>query len=498
MDNVFFETKNLTKKFGEITAVNNVNMTLRRGEIRGLIGENGSGKSTISSMISAIHTVTGGQMFLEGKEYKPKDPGEAKRNGITMIVQEAGTIDGLTIAENIFLGDEKRFASRGVISKERMNQEALRAMQNIGVTDVDVTKPAFAYSFEVRKLVEVAKALYYDPMLFIVDETTTALSQSGRDAIYKIIHDLKQKGKSVLFISHDLQELMDNCDALTVLRDGVLVDTIEKNEFDEERIKHSMVGRELKGDYYRSDMSPTRSDKVALRVEGATNADISDISFTLHEQEIIGIAGLSGCGMHQLGRAVFGLDKLRSGNITVTEDDAVGNITSVSDALKYRIGYISKDRDKEALVLQGTIKDNLTLPALAKWGKFILPKKEKDYAKQQIQDLLIKCSSMNQTVGELSGGNKQKVSFGKWLGNDSRIIVMDSPTRGVDIGVKNTMYQLITQMKKDGYAIIIISEELPELIGMCDSILVMKDGRITKCFERSAELTETQIIDYMI
>ncbi|WP_342756510.1 sugar ABC transporter ATP-binding protein [Kineothrix sedimenti] len=497
---VFFETQKLYKKFGEVTAVNEVSMSLHLGEIRGLIGENGSGKSTISSIISAICPVTSGEMYLFGEAYRPKDPGDARNHGISMIVQETGTIDTLSVAENIFLGDEKRFLHRGIIDRKRMIAEAKKAMENIGVTDVDVTQTIVRYSFETRKLVEVAKALYYDPTLFIIDETTTALSQNGRDIIYRIMKEQKEQGKTVLFISHDLQELMDHCDALTVLRDGIIVDTIEKAGFDENRIKHSMVGRELKGDYYRSDYDPAHEAQVMLKVSHATNEDIKDVSLKLHRGEIVGIAGLSGCGMHQLGRVIFGLDRLTEGQIQAVKEESeeMIPIRSVADALRNRIGYVSKDRDKEALVLPASIKDNLVLPALSQWDKIITPRSERKYAHQQIDSLAIKCSSMNQSVGELSGGNKQKVSFGKWIGNKSKIIVMDSPTRGVDIGVKNTMYQLIYKMKKEGYAILIISEEMPELIGMCDSILVMKDGEVKKRFDRSRELSESQIIEYMI
>lgn len=292
---------------------------------------------------------------------------------------------------------------------------------------------------------------------------------------------------------------MENCDVLTVLRDGKLVDTIERAEFDENRIKHSMVGREIKGDYYRSDYDSSHGEKVTLQAEHISNRDLKDVSVTLHEGEILGVAGLSGCGMHQLGRVLFGLDKLTEGKVQAFRPDGTEvTVRSVQDALDSSIGYISKDRDKEALVLPASIKDNLVLANLNRMGTFILPKKEREHAKEQIESLAIKCSSMNQAVGELSGGNKQKVSFGKWIGNKSRIIIMDSPTRGVDIGVKTTMYQLIARMKKEGYSILIISEEMPELIGMCDEILVMKDGKVTQSFKRSENLSEQQIIEYMI
>ena len=449
-------------------------------------------------MISAIHTVTSGEMFLDGKKYTPSSRMDAIDNGITMIVQEAGTIDGLTVAENIFLGDEKRFIKRGIVDGRKMEEEAKKALLSIGIEDIEPSATAAMLSFEERKLVEVAKAVYYDPELFIVDETTTALSQHGREILYKLIHKLRDDNKAVLLISHDLQELMDNCDVLTVLRDGNLVETISKDEFNEDRIKKSMVGREIKGDYYRSDYDGKCDGKVIVRAENLESDTLCDVSFDLKEGQILGIAGLSGSGMHELGRAIFGLEKLKKGRVTTFISDKESEIKSVKDALSNNIGYISKDRDKEALVLPASIKDNLVLANLSKMKFFITKKTEKEFAQKIIDDLNIKCSSMNQAVGELSGGNKQKVSFGKWIGNYSKIIIMDSPTRGVDIGVKTTMYQLITELKKQGYAILLISEEMQELIGMSDEILIMKDGAISGRVQRSAELGEQDIISYMI
>jgi ribose transport system ATP-binding protein len=497
---VFLETKGLTKCFGEVLAVDHVSLTIKTGEIRGLIGENGSGKSTISAMISAIHTVTAGEMLIEGKRYRPKNPGDARAGGIAMIVQETGTIDDLAVAENIFLGDEKRFLKKGVINRTALMAEAKRALAKIGVTDIDPARPAAAYSLETRKLVEVARAVYYDPTLFIVDETTTALSHTGRETIYKLMRDLKAKGKAVLFISHDLPELIALCDALTVLRDGRQVDTIEKPDFDEDQIKKAMVGREIKGDYYRSDYDASHGERVVLEARALTGSEIKSVDLTLHEGEIIGIGGLSGCGMHQLGRLLFGIDKAKSGGVTAL-DAKTGELTAVKDiesALQHSIGYVSKDRDKDALILPASIKDNLAVSALHKMKKIISPRAVKKFAGEQIDSLSIKCSSPNQSVGELSGGNKQKVSFGKWIGNGSKILILDSPTRGVDVGVKTTMYQLIYRLKKAGYAILIISEELPELIGMADSVIVMKDGVIAKRFVRSSALRDTDMIAYMI
>lgn len=504
---LFLKTRQLTKRFGDVLAVDHVDIEIYAGEIRGLIGENGSGKSTISSMISGIHTVTSGEMFLgDNKPYKPVSPADAKKAHISMIVQETGTIDHLTVAENIFLGSEAQFCRFGVLNNARMIEEAQKALDAIGASDISAEQNIDTCNFEQRKIIEIAKALYYDPKLFIVDETTTALSQDGRMKIYEIMKNLRNNGKAVIFISHDLPELMEICDTLTVLRDGKLIATMEKADFEENKIKQTMVGREIKGDYYRSDMKPSRLDEVMLKLDHVSTDILQDISLEVHAGEIVGIGGLSGSGIHNIGRVGFGMEKLRSGTVTAWSKAADNtlqpkNIHSVQDALKASIGYIAKNRDRETLILESSIADNLTLSALDQLQKkcgLIFPSDERKFADAQIQNLRIKCSSRRQPVKELSGGNKQKVSFGKWIGNNSQILVFDSPTRGVDVGVKTVMYQLLTDLKKQGYAILIISEELPELIGMSDRICILKGGMITKTFDRSPDLSDTQIIEYMI
>lgn len=503
---LFLKTRQLTKRFGDVLAVDHVDMEIYTGEIRGLIGENGSGKSTISSMISGIHTVTSGEMFLEdGRPYKPASPADARKEHISMIVQETGTIDHLTVAENIFLGNERQFCRFGMLNNARMVEEAQKALDAIGAGDIRAEENIDAYNFEQRKIIEIAKALYDDPKLFIVDETTTALSQDGRMKIYEIMKNLRDKGKAVVFISHDLPELMDICDTLTVLRDGRLIATMEKADFDENKIKQTMVGRELKGNYYRSDTAPSCRDEVMLRLGHVSTSVLRDVSLDVHAGEIVGIGGLSGSGIHEIGRVGFGMEHLSGGSVTawVQTDKGLEErpVRSVQDALKASIGYIAKDRDRETLILESSIADNLTLSALDQLKKkygLIFPSDERKFADEQIEALRIKCSSRRQPVKELSGGNKQKVSFGKWIGNHSRILVFDSPTRGVDVGVKTTMYQLLYDLKQQGYAILIISEELPELIGMSDRICILKDGVITKTFARSPDLRDTQIIEYMI
>lgn len=487
--------------------MNKVSMKIYRGEIRGLIGENGSGKSTISAMISGLLPKTDGDIYVEGEPYIPKNPLDARARKISMIVQETGTIGPLSIAENIFLGDEKRFLRRGFVDRKRMLEEAEKALELVEFGPVDVSQPTFTLNFEQRKLIEIARALYHEPELFIVDETTTALSHDGRLLIHRLMHKLRDLNKAVLFISHDLPELMEVCDALTVMRDGDLITTIDRADFEENHIKQSMVGRVIEGNYYRSDEVASRGEQAMIQVKGVHTDTLHDIGFDLYQGEILGIGGLSGSGMHEVGKVIFGELKPEQGEVIVYGHGQQGQrelhptkIRSVQDAIANQVGYVSKDRDRETLIMEASIKENLVLSALGKLTRFglVLPGAEKQFARKQMEGLNIKASGMNQRVGELSGGNKQKVSFGKWIGNDSKILILDSPTRGVDVGVKTTMYQLLYSLKEQGYAILIISEELPELIGMSDRILMMKDGRINKEFRRDQQLSESMLIDYMI
>ncbi|WP_019637683.1 sugar ABC transporter ATP-binding protein [Paenibacillus fonticola] len=520
---VFIETVNLTKKFGDVKAVNKVSMKVYSGEIRGLIGENGSGKSTVSSMLSGLLPVTQGEMFMFGSPYRPRNTLDARDQKVSMIVQETGTIQGLSIAENIFLGDEARFSKGGFVDRGAMHRESKKALELIDMGHLDPSKPIQTLNFEERKLIEIARALYHDPSLFIVDETTTALSHEGREMIHRIMRRLKRENKAVLFISHDLPELMDICDSLTVMRDGHLITTIDRQDFDESMIKKSLVGREIEGDYYRSDWDSSHENQIMISVENVNAGILQDVSLQLHKGEILGVGGLSGSGMHELGKIMYGDLQPAKGKVTVygskpktswwkrlgkSGNDSTAPhdqlypspMKSIKTAIQNKVGYVSKDRDQETLIMDASIKSNLTLSALDQLSRMgmILPASERKFAKQQIEGLNIKSSSMNQPVGELSGGNKQKVSFGKWIGNDSRILILDSPTRGVDVGVKATMYQLLYSLKRQGYSILIISEELPELIGMSDRILIMKDGRIKKEFIRSPELDESSLIEHMI
>lgn len=495
---VIAEVKHMNKQFGSTIALNDVTITINKGEILGLIGENGSGKSTVTSILSGMQKADTGEMWYEGNRWEPVSMIEAMNRGIGMIVQETGTIPGVSVAENIFLGELSRFKTGPVIRRRNMYQEAAKILDNIGAEHIRPEMITGMLDLQDRKLIEIAKVMSKNPKLLIVDETTTALSQKGRDIIYRIMNRMKEEDKAVVFISHDLDEIMNVCDSLTVLRDGNIITTFNKEEFDEDKIKTSMIGRELQGDYYRSDYDGSYGSKVVLEIQnGNLGNQLVDFNLELHEGEILGVGGLSHCGMHTLGKVLFGAKQLTSG-VVLCNGKAVKN---EGMAMKQKIGYVAKDRDTESLCPNASIRDNIAvggLDQIAVKKHFIFRKNERRYVKEQIEALSIKCQDMDQYVSALSGGNKQKVVFGKWIGRGSEILILDCPTRGVDIGVKQAMYQLMYQMKKEGKSILIISEEMTELLGMADRLLVMKDGRLAKEFLRDKELGEADIINYMI
>lgn len=501
---VLVKVEHMNKRFGSTIALKDVSIEIRTGEILGLIGENGSGKSTVTSIIAGMQKADEGTMTYQGQEWQPESMLSSLEQGIGMIVQETGTVPGISVAENIFLGKTKDFKvfggskKWGPVSRRALVREAQKALDDIGASHIRAELPTAAYDLQDRKLVEIAKTMMMDPKLLVVDETTTALSQVGRDIVYRLIEQMKKENKAVVFISHDLDEIMNKCDALTVLRDGNIIRTFRKDEFDEEQIKTSMIGRELEGDYYRSDYDGSYDSEVVLEIEdGNYPGKLKDFNLQLHKGEILGIGGLSHCGMHTLGKVLFGAEKLKKGTVYVRGEE----VKNEAFAMRRQMGYVAKDRDVESLNLNASIRDNIAVGGLDKFavgGFLILPGNEKAYVQNEVKELSVKCAGINQYVSALSGGNKQKVVFGKWIGRGSEILILDCPTRGVDIGVKQAMYQLMYRMKKEGKSILIISEEMTELIGMADRLVVMKDGEIAKEFERSPELSEADIIQYMI
>ncbi|MBQ9198537.1 MAG: sugar ABC transporter ATP-binding protein [Clostridia bacterium] len=494
------EVKNLVKNFGPTRALRGVDVKFYKGEIRGLVGENGSGKSTITSIISGMQKATSGEMFYHGQPWDPDTMVEAQAKGISMVLQEANTIPDCTVAENIFAGRFDEFSRFGIVNMKKVTAAAQKMLDDFGISHIHAADSINKYGFEDRKLIEIVRCVSDETEVFVVDETTTALSLEGRNILYSLIHKMKDQGKSVIFISHDMDEILEQCSDLTVLRDGEIIGHLNRAEMDApdavQRIRYMMVGREIGEAYYREDYDTSHLPEVALELQDLSFGPIEHFSLKLHRGEIIGFGGLSGCGMHEIGRAAFGLEKLEGGKVIRNGKE----ITNCYQAINEGIGYISKNRDREALILEAAIGENIvlpSLPALSK-GTFISPAAERKMANKEIESFRIKCNNGKQWVNTLSGGNKQKVSFGKWTAKGSDVLIMDCPTRGVDIGVKQSMYALIAEMKRQGKAIILISEEMAELIGMADRIIVMKDFKVSGELERSETLSETDMIEYII
>ena len=498
-ETVRLEVKNVSKMFGITKALQDVSFEINKGEIHALIGENGSGKSTLTNSLTGIYQKDSGTFVLDGKEVSPKNQVEANDEGISIIVQELGTLDGLTVAENIFLGHEDKFVKLGIKNTNAMNKQANDLLKKYGFEKIKASDMIENYNFEDRKLVEIVKATYFGPKIVVIDETTTALSQEGREELYKHMKRIRSEGNTVIFISHDLPEVLSLSDTITVLRDGVYIDTVKSADMNEEGLKKLMVGREVTGDYYRADYGEPVSDEVVMSVKNVTVPGlISDISFDLHKGEILGFGGLSESGMHEVGKACFGASFDRKGSVTLADGTAVNDIPT---AISHSIAYTSKDRDNESIILNQSISENICLPSLDELGNkahLLSDRKMKDFANRFAEQMSTKMQGVDQFVSNLSGGNKQKVVLARWIGKDSDILVLDSPTRGIDIKVKQDIYQLMDKMRKSGKSIIMISEELMELIGMCDRIIIMKDGRISGELMRSEDMDENSLIEKMV
>jgi ribose transport system ATP-binding protein len=379
-----------------------------------------------------------------------------------------------------------------------MNAEAAKLLERYGFDQIKASAMVDHYDFENRKLIELVKATYFNTKIFAVDETTTALNQSGREELYKQMKRIRAAGNTVIFISHDLQEVLNISDTITVFRDGEYIDTVESADVTENDLKRMMVGREIDKRYYRTDFGTPVSENVVLSVRNVTvPGQVQDISLDLHKGEILGIGGLSESGMHEIGKAIFGASYDRTGEVTLSNGV---RINSIRTAIKNSIAYASKDRDNESLVINQSIQDNICLPSLKALSNHILlrGKPQKEFANQYAATLSVKMENVSQFVSNLSGGNKQKVVLARWIGKDSDILILDSPTRGIDIKVKADIYALMEKFKEQGKSVIMISEEILELIGMSDRILVFKDGKINGEYFRNPELSEETLIHSMV
>lgn len=498
-DNIL-QFKNVNMRFGPTHANKNISVDITRGEIRGFAGENGSGKSTLMSILAGINTRTDGDIILNGEPYNPSNPIDALDNRISIVVQELGVVNSLSNDVNIYLSRLSEFQKGGYINLKKLNRAAQDLLEKWEITGVPLKQTSELASVETRKMVELARALSTDPDIVILDEITQALSQNNRNKLYKIVRKLKENGKTVLVISHDLQELIEMTDSITVLKDGEIVGTYESSSMTEDNLKGLMIGRTMSGHFYREDREASYEDKVVLEVDRLhVLGTIEEVSFELHKGEILAVCGLSDSGMHELGKAVYGVLPRKSGSVRLMEKNL--EITSCRQAVANGMSYVPKDRDGEAMMLRASIKDNFCLPSIMEIRGllgYISNKKMEKFSQKAIDDYGVKCRELSQIAADLSGGNKQKINLGRWFMRDTDIFIMDSPTRGVDVGVKAYIYQLMAEAKRNGKSIILIADELTEALGMADRILVLRNGRVAGMMNRSDDFTEAAVFEVMI
>ncbi len=483
------EMRHIRKTFPGVVALDDVDFELRRGEVHILLGENGAGKSTLMKILSGAYQKSAGQIILDGVEVEIKNPKQAQTLGISTIYQEFNLIPHLSVGENIFLGREPERLP-GLIDQRAIFQAATRALSGLGLI-LDPHRLVKELKVAEQQMVEVAKALSLDAGVLIMDEPTAALTEHEIKELFATIRKLKDQGVSIVYISHRMEELFEIGDRVTVLRDGRSVGTYDVREMSKSELIRLMVNRELTELFPKEHAA--RGPEV-LRVEGLSTKDaLKDISFSLHKGEVLGIAGLLGAGRTELARAIFGLNKITSGTIYI--NGTPQRIKSPRAAINSGIGFLTEDRKAQGLVLPLSVKENLCLPSVDKfssWG-IMDAKEEQRAAGRYVKDLRIRTPSLDQKVVFLSGGNQQKVVLSKWLCCESEVFIFDEPTRGVDVGAKAEIYQLMNRLTASGVAIIMISSELLEVLGMSDRILVMRGGRIAGEFS-GREATQERIL----
>lgn len=490
----------VSKSFGPTKANKDVNLVLKKGIVLGLAGENGSGKSTLASMVCGMQKKDSGKFYKNGREYDPSSPSDAVANGIAMVVQELGVVGNLPGVVNMFLGKMDKYKKGPAVDLKAMRKDADAVFEKWNLPKVPLDVPAGTLSIEQRKIMELARALITDPDFLVLDEISQALSQDNREVLYKFITNFISQDRTILMVTHDLEEMVEICNEIAVLRDGVIVESKPSREYSMDELKRLMIGREVSGDYYRDDQEESYQKDVILQVNYLNvPGKCEDISFDLHKGEILGICGLSDAGIHEVGSAIFGLEEGRTGTITVKPSNKV--LKKPGDVIKTRGAYLSKDRDANGLMLDASIGDNLILPSASNLSgslAFLNPAKTKALAQKASEAFEIKSSGLGHIVRRLSGGNKQKVNLSRWLVKDLDYIILDCPTRGVDIGVKAYIYSVLKKAKAEGLGIIMISDELQEAMGMADRILVMKDHKFAAMLSRNTDFTEDKIMEVML
>lgn len=489
-NNFILEMRGISKSFAGVQALNNVSFQCRRGQIHGLVGENGAGKSTLMKILSGAYKPDSGEIIFKGQQHDYFSTRQAMSSGISIIYQELALIPYMTVAENIFLGREPANAL-GVVNMKQLYAEAAALLKRLGIR-LDLRLPVKELSIANQQMVEIAKALSQNADLIVMDEPSAILAGHELEQLFNIIESLSEEGVTVIYISHRLEEVFRIAQEVTVLKDGEVVGTEPIENLSRSKLVQMMVGRSL--DEVFPATQHERGEAILVAEHLATNSILTDTSFTLHAGEILGIAGMVGSGRTELARALFGADPLTAGTITVKGE--VRHFNSPRQAIKAGLAFVPEERKTQALFTALPIRNNITLPILKRITRYgiLQPATENEIVSTVADQLSVVMASPNQEARFLSGGNQQKVVLAKWLETKPDIIILDEPTRGVDVGAKFEIYQLMRELTNQGVAILMISSELTEILGMSDRILVMRDGRIAGEFVRG-QASEESIIE---
>lgn len=487
---VLLQLKGISKTFPGVKALNKVDFSLREREVHALIGENGAGKSTMMKIILGSYQPTEGEMWFRGKPYAPKAPIDALSAGISMIHQEISLTPTMSVSDNVWIGREAQFGSKLFVNKKKQEEATREILEKLGL-DIEPDTEVSKLSIAQMQLVEIARAVSYDSDIIIMDEPTSALTDAEVERLYKIIAELKEAGKSVIFISHKLEEIFRICDTITVLRDGEYVGQLNAKTSTKDQLVGMMVGRELSNVYPKLEVE---IGEPVLEVENFSQSGVfEDVSFTVRRGEILGFAGLIGAGRTEIMRAIFGVDPHETGTLKL-HGEVVEN-KNPTQAIANKFSMITEDRLRSGAIHGLPVRFNASIAYLKKVTRsgMVDRKQEKADVNDMVDKMSIKVADLEGSIDQLSGGNQQKVILAKWLLTEPEVLIMDEPTRGIDVGAKAEIYKLMGQLARQGKAIIMISSELPELMGVSDRIMVVRGGRIAGEFERG-EFSQERIM----
>ncbi|MEI3606462.1 sugar ABC transporter ATP-binding protein [Pseudogracilibacillus sp. SE30717A] len=492
MKKQLLQMKGVSKSFPGVKALTDVQLTLNYGEVLALVGENGAGKSTLMKILTGIYKEDEGEIKYEGNRISPENTKEAQELGISIIHQELNLMRDLTVAQNIFIGREPRVGFNFFLKEKELNDKAVKLFKQLNI-ELDPETKIADLTVAKQQMVEIAKALSFNAKILVMDEPTAALTETEIEMLFAIINRLRKDGVGIIYISHRMEELKLISDRITVLRDGQYIDTLVTKDTEMSKVISLMVGREL---YVESKQRVENKVQVnRLEVKNLTNNHVQDISFELKKGEILGFAGLVGAGRTEVARAVFGADPIRDGEVFINGKKVT--IKQPSDAVQAGIGYLSEDRKQFGLMVNMNVNDNIMISSLKNYlsGLFVKDSEFRKVSEEYKNKLDIRTPSIFQRVNNLSGGNQQKVVIAKWLVRDSDILIFDEPTRGIDVGAKGEIYELLDQLAAQGKSIIMISSELPEILRMSHRVIVMCEGRITGQLS-GEEATQEKIMDF--